>query len=175
MTRSNRVLNRILIFLVGLVAIATGLVLELSALGIDEPAVATPTNAALWIALSACVIVIVLCLLWITTRGRGRTSQLLTLTDETGTITIDTRVAADLLTDALHGNPDVRSVGSGSWRMRGTTVLSLRLVTSRRTNLPTLIESVGRAVDDLDGALERRVPVLLQIVSGLSVREVRTR
>jgi hypothetical protein len=173
------VLNRLLIALVGLVAIVTGLALEVPnfapTLAIDAPHPAAPDHTVLWIALGACVVIVVLALLWMFTRGRGRTSDLLSVTDDHGSITVDTRVAADLVADALSDNRDIVSVGSGAYRMRGQEVLSLRVVARKGADLPTLIDSVGWAIDELDGVLERRVPVLLQVVSGLAVREVRTR
>jgi hypothetical protein len=174
-TRSNRILNRLLILQVGIVAIGVGGALELPVLRIQPLTNWAPTTATLWACLVACLIIIVLSVLWIATRGRGRTSELLTLVDDTGSVTIDTRVAADLLADTLNDNPHVLSVGSGSYRVRGTTVLSLRVITSTGADLPALISSVGRAVEELDDVLERRVPVLLHLVSGLSAREVRTR
>jgi hypothetical protein len=179
MTRSNRIANRTLILLVGIVAIATGLALGIprfgSALSISLPKFSAPTPTALGIALGACVVVVGLAVAWIVTRGRGRTARLLSVPNSHGSITIDSRVAADLIADALAGNRDIVSVGSGSYSMRRQSVLSLRVVTRKGVDLPELIQSVGHAVDELDGVLERRVPVLLQIVSGRIVREVRTR
>jgi hypothetical protein len=176
MTRSNRILNRLWIALVGLVAIATGVVLAAPRfIGKGNLDIATPTTETLWIALAACVVIIVLALVWILSRGRGRASEVIELKDDAGSITIDARVAADLIADALHDNRDIVSVGSGSYRMRGSRVLSLRVVARKGANLPALIGAVGGAVDELDVVLERRIPVLLQVVSGLSVREIRTR
>ena len=67
-------------------------------LSLTVPKLDAPDSAALWIGLGVCVVIILLALLWILTRGRGRTSDLITLTDDHGSITVDTRVAADLVT-----------------------------------------------------------------------------
>ncbi len=179
MTRSNRVGNRLIILLVGLVSIGVGVALELprfgSTLSLAAPTAITLASSTLWIALAVCVGVIVLSVIWIVTRGRGRTAHLVAVTDTTGSTTIDARVVADLLSDALTGNRAVASIGSGAWRMRRQTVLSIRLVARKGAHVPDLIRSVGTAVEELDVVLERRIPILLQIVSEPGVRTVRTR
>jgi hypothetical protein len=178
-TRSNRIGNRIIILLAGLVSVAVGVALALPRFGsyltITAPTLSAPQPAALWIGLGACVGVIILSLLWMLTRGRGRTGTLLNQSDQAGSTTIDVHVAADLLSDALAGSRDVASIGSGAYRMRGQTMLSLRLVARNGAHLPTLIQSASNAVDELDEVLERRIPVLLHIVSERGVRTIRTR
>jgi len=170
MTRSNRILNRALILLVGVVAIAAGLALELPTfsprLGLQTPKLAVPSDDVLWIVFAACVAVVVLSLLWMFTRGRGRTSELLVLGDPNGSITVDARVAGDLIADGLADHRDIASVGSGSYRMRGQRVLSLRVVIRPSADLPGVIRDVAQKIDELDVVLERRFPVLLQVVAG---------
>jgi hypothetical protein len=179
MTRSNRVLNRILILLVGVVAIVTGLAVALPAfavnLGVSVPKFTAPHSDQLWISLGACLVIIVLSLIWIFTRGRGRTSVLLARTDDQGSITIDVHVAADLVAEALSDNRDVASVGSGAYLMRNERVLSLRLVTKRGADLPALISAVNEVIGEFDSLIESRIPVLLQVVSELGSRTIRTR
>jgi hypothetical protein len=137
------------------------------AASIDLPTLGALAPTDLWIAISAAVVLIVLAIAWIVTRGRGRISHLLVLSGENGTLTLETRVVADLIADALSGNADVVAVGSGGYRMRGSSVLSLRLTARRGADLATIIRSVGTAVDDLDIVLEQRIPVLLQVASGV--------
>ncbi|NEM91623.1 hypothetical protein [Galbitalea soli] len=177
MTRSNRVVNRIILFVVGLTALAGGAVLLLPLLGraapLRLPAPDTLAPATLAIVSVATAIVVVLSVAWIVTRGRGRTSQLLVVPGEAGVLTLDSRVAADLVADALAHNADVVSVGSAGFRMRGRTVLSLRVVARRAADLSSLVAAVSEAIGALDAILDTRLPVLLQVVPG--VRVIRAR
>jgi hypothetical protein len=171
MTRSNRPLNRILLALVGLLLIAAGGYVIARAIGVDLPAPPTVTAGGdatgLWIAVAIAVVIIVLALAWAFTRGRGRISRLLVLPDVAGSITVDARVPGDLVADALDGNPGVVSVSSSGFRVRGSSVLSLRVTARRGADLASVIRAVDAAVGELDGVLEQRFPVLLQVVSGV--------
>lgn len=173
MTRSNRFINRFLIGLIGLVLIAAGGYVLARAAHVVLPSLPTPSVTALWVAAATSVVLILLALAWVFTRGHGRISHLLVLTDPEGSITVDTRVAADLIADALAGNPDVVSVSSTGFRVRRSSVLSLRVTARRGADLATVIRTIGVAVSQLDDVLEQQFPVLLQVTA--SARERRAR
>jgi hypothetical protein len=173
MTRSNRFINRFIIGLLGLLLIAAGGYVLARATGVVLPAVPQPSLTALWVAAATSAVLIVLSLAWILTRGRGRISHLLVLDETDGSITVDTRVAADLVADALAGNPDVVAVSSTGFRVRRSSVLSLRVTARRGADLATVIRAVGEAVSQLDDVLEQQFPVLLQVSAG--AREQRAR
>jgi hypothetical protein len=179
MTRSNRVANRVLLILVGLVAIGSGAFVAVTvfpgAVSIDVPVLPSPTTAGLWATAAAALVIIILCLAWILTRGRGRTSVIVDSPDPLGAVMIDTRVVSDLVSDSLRDDPDVISVGAAAHRMRRRRVLSLRLVVRAGADLPSVVETVERTIDQLDEVLEHRSTVLVRIVAtrGILVRPAR--
>ncbi len=171
-------MNRILLAVVGLSMIAAGGYVLARAMGVGLPGIPRPDDATLWIALAAAALLVALCLAWVLTRGRGRISRLLVVVDHGGTTVIETTVAADLMADALAADPDIVTVSSTGFRMRGSSVLSIRVTARRGADLAAVIRTVGATVENLDGVLEQRFPVLLQVASGVRAtlaRENRTR
>jgi hypothetical protein len=183
MTRSNRALNRIFLALVGLVALAVAVILAAPTIETAIPAMRiphpqAPTLAGLWIVAGIALLVVVVSVSWIVTRGRGRISTILAMRSNDGTLTVDSRLVSDLVGDALGANPDVVSVGAGAFRVRGSSVLSIRVVARRGSDLAALVTSAERSIADLDEVLQQRIPVLLQVASGLRAdlaRDTRTR
>ncbi len=184
MTRSNRVLNRALLALAGLVLVAAGgwmlapRAVDALGLRLVLPGYPRPDATALWAAAAVFVVVAALAIGWAVTRGRGRTSRLIVAPGEGGTVTIDARVASDLLGEALGADPDVVSVGATTFVVRGGSVLSVRVTARRGADLKRIVDSVGAAVGPLDELLERRIPVLLHVASGVRAtlaREQRAR
>jgi len=182
MTRSNRLLNRVILALVGLVLIvAAAWVANRYYPVIDISPISAPSGRNLWIVAGIALGVVILSLAWILTRGRGRTGAIVTATDDTGSVSIDARVAADLISHDLAALADVVSVSSTAFRTgaRSTpTALELRVVTRRSADLPTVVTTVTRSVEQFDTALETRLPVLLHVASGVRAsfaREQRVR
>lgn len=172
MTRSNRGLNRFILALVGLVLIAVAAWVANRAYPvIDLPAVPVPDRTVLWIISAAALALVLLSLAWIVTRGRGRTSAVLTATDDSGTVSIDARVAADLIAQDLEALADVVSVSSTAFRSTGRkrsgVALELRVVARRHADLRHLVDTVTRSVESFDEALETRIPVLLHVATGV--------
>ena len=184
MTRSNRVLNRTLIALAGILLLAAGAWMlaprAADALGfrLALPGYPRPDATALWIAAAIFAVIAVLAFAWGVTRGRGRTSRLIVAPGEGGSVTIDARVASDLLGEALEVEPDVVSVGATTFEVRGDSVLSVRVTARRGADLERIVDSVGAAVEPLDHLLETRIPVLLHVATGVRAnlaREQRAR
>ena len=173
MTRSNRVLNRLLLLVLGLVALVTAAALALPLLpgtlaGVRMPrlALGTPGSLALQLTVASCVIVIALALAWIITRGRGRTASAVG-GERTDGVTVDVHVIEQLLRDALDRDPDLLGTSVAGFRVRGSSVLRVRLSARRGADLRRLIDAVRRAVDDLDSALGVELPILVHVTSGL--------
>lgn len=173
MTSTNRFGNRLLLALLGLAAIAAGgwVVLRaypalLPQLSLpDIPAALDPT--ALWIVAAALAVAIALSVVWMLTRGRGRTSRLLRDESSDGSVEFDARVAGDILSAHLDRQPDLLSVRVASYRVRRTQALLITVSARGGTDLPRLRDDVARAVEGLDNGLGRRIPVLLHVTSGV--------
>lgn len=168
MTRSNRVLNRLGLAVVGLLFLAVAAWIGNRYLEF-VPAfdLEVPDATGLWIIAAACAVAIVLAIAWIVTRGRGRARTLLTATDDEGHGSIEARVAADLISEDLARVADIVDVTARAFRVRDQTVLELVVTTRRAADVRLVIDSVGRAVAALDGVLATRIPVLLHVASGV--------
>jgi len=176
MTSTNRFGNRLLLLLVGLVTMAVGAWALLRAYPqwVTLPDVGVePTPTALWIAAAGALLVIVLSLAWILTRGRGRTHQVVLDPSDDGSVEVDVRVARDLLAAALEAAHDIRSVRVAAYRVGRSPALNVTVVAEPACDLPRLRDDVATAVGQLDQALERRIPVLLHVTSGLRARRAR--
>lgn len=183
MTRSNRTLNRFILALVGLVLVAAAAWVANRYFSIIElPGIPVPSGNALWVVVAAALLVVVLSVSWMLTRGRGRSRSIVTATDDTGTVSIDARIASDLIAHDVGTLADVVSVTSTAYRTgtrRGAPIaLELRVVTRRNADLATVVDTVTRSVEQFDGALETRLPVLLHVATGVRAsfaREQRVR
>ncbi len=182
MTRSNRVANRVILLIIGLLALGSATVIALPSLPqqlfgvtvprVDATALTNTVNTALTrgLIVAGCVLVIVLALVWIFTRGRGRTGAALG-GEPSDTLSVDVKVVEELLRDALHGDPDLLATSVTAFRVRGRSVrgqavLRVRLSVRRGAELRRLTDSVRRAVTELDTALGAELPILVHITSG---------
>ncbi|MGK9148494.1 hypothetical protein KXS11_12780 [Plantibacter flavus] len=192
MNSTNRFLNRMFIFVVGLIALAAGAAVSVGAVLPDvqktvsdnaERAV-TPTVDTiaaqpwiLWVAAVAAALLIVLLLWFVLRQGHGHTGTLLQVgaqrsrnTPTGGSVTLDVTVAARVLEEAVGRNPDVVSVDVTGFRIRGQRTLRLT-VHARRGSSPVRIRrAVDAVVTEWDGVLGAETPVVVQIVSGLRTR-----
>jgi hypothetical protein len=177
-TRSNRVANRVILLIIGLLALGLAAVIALPSLptklfGMTVPrwnatALTEAVNTALarGLTVTGCVVVIVLALVWIFTRGRGRTGAALggVASDP---LSVDVKVIEELLRDALQGDPDLLATSANGFRVRGRAVVRVRLSVRRGAELRRLTDTVRRAVSELDTALGAELPILVHITSGL--------
>jgi len=177
MSASNRFGNRLLLALVGLVAIAAAGWIALRAYpaaGIALPELPSVLDATwLWITAAAALAAVVLSLAWILTRGRGRTALVVREESENGNVEFDVRVASDLLTAALENQPDTVGVRVTAHRVRRSPALAITVNARGGCDLTRLRDDVTKAVDQLDELLERRIPVLLHVTSGVRARAAR--
>lgn len=180
MTRSNRFFNRGLLALLGLVLIAgaawtanrafpdfaDGLGINLGPV-IEPKTIGAPSVAGFWIAAAAMLVVVALAAVVIFSRGRGQTRTVITRSDGAGAASIETRVVSDLVSEDLARVPDVVSVSASAFDVRRETALELRVTTRSAADVRLVIDSVERAVAQLDEVLETRIPVLLHVASGV--------
>ena len=172
MTATNRLANRVLLALLGITAVGVGAWVALRAYPELVPMVALPEipaldTSSLWAVAASAAVSSILALLWIFSRGRGRSGRLLRDASADGSVEFDVTVANDLLTAALARQPDILSVKVASYRVRRTLALLVTVSARSGCDLPRLRDDVGRAVDGLDHLLERRIPVLLHVTSGV--------
>lgn len=193
MTSTNRFANRLLLVLVGIVLLCTGgfslaevllpsvtpswdeNMSNIRAYGeslIQQPAV--PGTSVGWVligALVATIILIVLLLAFIFRQGGGHTDHLLVRhTGASGTTIVESRVASDLLHEALAQVTGILTEHVTTYSVRGTTVLKIA-VTCRRGASPLQIR---RSIDDLLGAFDEllgyEMPAFVQIGGGVRAR-----
>jgi hypothetical protein len=179
MTRSNRTLNRVLLALTGLLALAVGLALVAPALAgvaaLRDPvtavreavrgagvALAEPSTAAL--AGGAGLLVAVLAIVWIATRGRGGTA--IADADADADVEITIGAVRDVLAAGLRPVPAVIAVRADAHRLRGRTVVTVTLSTRRRADLTQILARTREALVALDRAMGVNLPVVVRIRSG---------
>lgn len=170
MTSTNRLANRLLLALVGAAALGVGAWIVLRAyprLVLALPDVPALGTTALWAIAASSAVAIILALSWMLTRGRGRSGRLLRDESTDGSVEFDVTVASDLLAAALVRQPDIRSVKVASYRVRRSDALLVTVDARGGCDLPRLRDDVGHAVEELDHLLERRIPVLLHVTSGV--------
>lgn len=192
MNSTNRFLNRLFVFIIGLVVLAAGAAVSVGALLPDvqktisenaESAVG-PTNDTidaqpwiLWVAAAAAVLLIVLLLWFVLRQGRGHTGTLLQVDEQRskdtptgGRVTLDVKVAAQVLEEAVTRNPDVVSVDVTGFRIRRQNTLRLTAHSRRGASPAQLRREIDAAVTEWDAVLGTSTPVVILIVSGLRTR-----
>lgn len=187
MNATNRILNRVLLLIGGVLLAAVGLGAVLGtvrprwAASLLDDATATaeaiaqsadrtveiaglgPAPLALLIGVAAAVVLTVLLVAFLWTRGGGRRHEVLEITSDTGRTTVDHGVAAAFLTEPLAARPDVLSARAGVYGVKGRPAIDL-VVTLRRGADPARIAAAAeRVVADWDSLAGRRVPVLVHL------------
>ncbi|RFA10481.1 hypothetical protein B7R54_15680 [Subtercola boreus] len=189
MNSTNRFLNRLFLFIIGLLVLAAGAVLAVGALLPDlQQPISNGARTAndqvdgtfqanpwiLWATAGAAVILIVVLLWFVLRQGRGRTTTLLTVRQNTtantptgGDLRVDVKVAAQVLEDALTRQPEIAAVDVVAFRVRRENVLRIT-AHARKGASPVRIRTlIDSAVTEWDDVLGQTTPVVIQIVSGL--------
>ncbi|PPF11567.1 hypothetical protein [Rathayibacter sp. AY1A5] len=193
MTTTNRFLNRLLLFVVGLVllvaggAVAVGSLLPQVQENVSTAAqdAADPTSQALsggtpwilWVIAGVALVLILLLVRFIVRQGRGRTSTLLRVgsgegagTPTGGSVTIDAKVAAQVLEEALSQEPSIVAVDVTAFEIKHQKVLRVTAHTRRGASPARTRQTVDQAVRQWDALLGEETPVVIQIVSGLRTK-----
>lgn len=188
MNATNRMLNRVVLLTTGLVLAVAGVVAL--ALGIRpawaEPmieAVTTtvadlaarldtwriaapngePLPGTLLVALAVAVIVAICALVFLLTRGGGRTADVLRIDGATGRTTVDRNVADAVLREPLTARPDVLSVRTSAHRVRRVPAVTLAVTVRKGAPLAAVVTTAESAVASWDRLAGARLPVLVHL------------
>ncbi|WP_066521358.1 hypothetical protein [Curtobacterium ammoniigenes] len=172
MTQSNRTMNRLILILLGLIAIAAGLLLGSGSVPAARAAlkrtVSLPTHLTIaaatdWTIAVGAGVIVILSLIWIVTRGRGGTSIAARRAFGRDAVTINIALIRAVIDDALRGAPDIVSTGVDAYRVRRQRVLRMRVAVRRGGNAVAALEMVDEALSELDRTLGQQVPVLVHL------------
>ncbi|MCS6562589.1 MULTISPECIES: hypothetical protein [Curtobacterium] len=175
MTKSNRTMNRIILFVLGLVAVVVGLTIGAGVLPAVQdamkPSVDLPSNldvpaSALWIVAGAAALVIVLSLVWVFTRGGGGTSVAVHERSGEDAVTVNVALVRDVVEHELAGVRDVVGSRVDTYLVRKQRAARIRVAVRRGGDAVTVLDAVDRAVAVLDRTLGRPVPVLVHLTGG---------
>lgn len=175
MTKSNRTLNRIILFVLGLVAVVVGLVIGAGVLpavrDAIRPYVELPRSldvpaSSLWIIVGVCVVVIVLALVWVFTRGGGGTSVAVRERSGDDAVTVNVALVRDVVEHELSGVRDVVGSRVDTYLVRRQRAARIKVAVRRGGDAVTVLDAVDRAVAVLDRTLGRQVPVLVHLTGG---------
>ena len=195
MNNTPRVLNRILIGILGIKVFAIGVLLMLL---VTVPAVAAwwhvwaggvlaywfdlfertllPRSQESWLWILIClglVVVLGLMVAWVAQQGKGRTSLIVAEEDPgavPGTVGIGGGVAEQALRAALADRPDLAGVTVAAYEIRGGPALRIRVEPRQGVAPHTLAAEVSSLVEALDAVIGKRTPVLIHLGSGARSR-----
>lgn len=192
MNDTNRVINRLLLAVTGLIALAVAALAVALLLvpdagriwrGVGRSATTTADAAfgqPLWpgttislaalVALVVAVLFVVLLIALILRAGHGSTSTVLTLQTPDGSVELDTAVPATLLSEQLKPVPGVAGVAVSAYRVRRTPALKVTVRCRRGASPREVTDAVDEAVTLLDAALGTTLPVFAQLVGGFRSR-----
>lgn len=166
MTSSNRFLNRLLLLVIGLLAlVAAALVGWSAATGTDLP-FALPeqgTPLELGIVLAAAVVVVVFAVAWVLTRGRGRRR----LAIDTPEVQVDAKAIEALLRSELSASPDIAGTSVQAYRVRRQQTLLVTVQARKHPDLTALTASVRQAIARTDAQLGATLPLVVHVTTGL--------
>ena len=198
MNSTNRILNRIFVFLVGLLVLTGGVTLALVALlplvrdswtnttrvGIDRatrllqatpfPDSLVPVNGSwLWfIALAAGALLIAVLVTFSLRQGHGRTSQLVTLNGQTssGAVIIEAKVAEHAIEEALTIRPELVASHVSTYRIKNQSALKVAITCRRGISPREASQIVNEVLFSFDNLLGLQLPALVQISGGFRAR-----
>ncbi|MEC5192531.1 MULTISPECIES: hypothetical protein [unclassified Arthrobacter] len=195
MNGTPRILNRIILGLLGLAFSGLGVLLILLA---SVPAVAAwwqgwaagtwnnwqdlfertrfpgGTGSWLWTVLVLALLLVTAAMVaWVAQQGKGRASLLVSEEDPgdvPGNVRIGSGVAEQALRAALADRPDLAGATVGTYEFRGEPTLKIRVQPRQGVAPHRLAAEVSALVEALDVALGKRPPVLIHIVAGARSR-----
>jgi hypothetical protein len=195
MNSTNRFLNRGLVFVIGLVLLVAGGAVAVGALlpDVQQPITQgakdakAPTSDALsggqpwilWVVAAAALVLILLLIWFIFRQGHGRTATLLRVDGSAsgsrakgagtagGSLTIDAKVAEQILEESLKRDPSIVAVDVVAFEIKKQSVLRITAQIRRGASPVEVRTTIDRAVADFDALLGQDVPVVIQIVGGL--------
>lgn len=182
MNAGNRVANRALLFVAGVFLLAAGLAAVIAGI---RPAGALPWllpslaiaddslgNVTGWLASSwvppllvsfIALAIAIAFIVFACTRGGGRTKEVLRLTGESGGTVVERDVAEQLLGGAMRDRGDVIGARIRSYRVKRAPAIMLVLTARRGAELGRVLSAAHEAIDEWDGLLGARVPVIVHV------------
>ncbi|MEN0083175.1 MAG: hypothetical protein AAGC66_00270 [Leifsonia sp.] len=192
MNASNRALNRILLGLVGLIALAvTAAVVAMivvpgfnrqwagsarSVLATADDVFARPLwsgtriSVAALVALGAALVFVLLLAVFVLRHGRGGTSTVLSLHSPDGLTEIDTSVPAALLENLLTPVPGVAGVSVSAYQVHREPVLKVTVRCRRGASARTIANALDDAATRVQDVLGVPTPVFAQLIGGFRAR-----
>ncbi|MCW2287091.1 hypothetical protein EDF60_1741 [Leucobacter luti] len=188
MNSTNRIVNRVLLLVVGLALAAVGALAVLVSAGPERLSTILPgtpewvhsarTMLADWaagnadtelgstaalIAVGAAVIVVIVLVVFIATRGGGRTATVMRATSETGVTTVDRSVADAVIAGTLRERPDVLAASTSSYRVQRQPAIKLTVTMRQGAQLPRVLNAVEDAVREWDALTGAELPVVVHL------------
>jgi hypothetical protein len=197
MNNTNRVLNRILIAVIGLLTLLIGAALVAvatlpvmrdtygnTAPGIHAAVIGWLKTMPLfdtgsswgWVfVLAILVLVVILLLVFIFRQGHGRQGILLTEhTTQVGTTVIDSNLAEQAIQDDLEGHHEFIASHVSTYQVRGIPVLKISVTCRRGVSPRDVTTMIEKTLTAFDTMLGRQIPALIQISGGMRARLSRT-
>ena len=197
MNNTNRALNRFFIFLVGLLLFIVGVAALAFAVlpdiqsGWKKTAPTVRDTASGWFAaahipdtevswwwiavLAVLVLLIVLLLVFIFRQGHGHTSKFISTTPNGhGRTIIDSKVAEQLVQDALTDHPALVSSHVSTYLVKKTPVLKVSATARRGVSPSDVIATAETALTSLDQLVGQHVLASVQIGGGFRARTAKT-
>lgn len=193
MNNTNRAINRIFIFVVGLITLAVGaggVLLGLAgpvrsgwraqAPGVDRrvghtfSAVTIPQTSTSWLAVAgvgALVLLIVLLLVFIFRQGKGHTGHLIrSEPGEHGGVAISAAFAEQSLQEALDAKPELVASHVTTYQVKNTPVLKVAVTCRRGVSPKEIGEDIDASLVSLDQLLGQQAYAFVQISGGFRAR-----
>lgn len=184
MNATNRVVNRGLLFVFGIILLAAGatatvwgvqpawlgpwpgrIAETVGALG--EPRIEVTSGVvvpvAMVVALVVALLLAVLLAIFVFTRGRGKTRSVLRVNSDGGLTVVDRDVAEAVLAGTLSERADVLSARAGAYLVRGARAIEVAVTVRPGASLDRVLAAAESAVDDWDALLGARVPILVHL------------
>lgn len=196
MNDTNRGVNRIVLFLAGVVLITAGGAVATAALwpaageawrtgastlvqrmqDTDQASRVSEATMVSWLALAvlaALLLIVIIAVIVIARLGGGRSSTV--IRDDAGegaqgAVTIRHGFASDAITHSLATREEILSSRVSAHRVRGDEVLHVSVTARRNTSPIVIAETVTRLVDNLETLTGRGAPTLVSIRSGIRSR-----
>ncbi|RUQ04071.1 hypothetical protein [Curtobacterium sp. HSID17257] len=183
MTTTNRGVNRVLLFLIGLIGIIVGVTIGAGVLQpvrdalrqvITLPEQVTVPDQALWIIAGVCAVVIVLAVIVVFTRGGGGTS--VAVRERTGEdqVTVNVALVRDVIDHELTGIHDIVGSKVDTYLVKKTRAARIKVHVRRGGDAVTVLDAVDHALTTLDQTLGRKIPVLVHLTGGTRTALART-
>lgn len=189
MNATNRIVNRALLLVTGLALAVVGAFLALASGRLPAWADGVLDTVAGWLsgigdwlgsfwfelpggvalsgaavlAIAKIIVLLVLLIIFLSTRGGGKTATVLRVSGEQGETALDANLADTLIAARLRESTDVLSASTSVYRVRRAPAIRLAVTLRRGARLPRVLDEVQHAVSDWDALAGTTIPVILHL------------